>query len=203
MWPPRHGPQLDWSWPVDRSVPALIIAIVLIGIFALMIRSWRRRSRRDASLAAGYPAPAEPGRELASVPALYVATTPRDLPLERLAIKGLGFRAKATLTVSDAGLWMLLAGENGVFIPADAIHLLGPATWTIDRVVETDGLLVLGWRLAAGAGEGEGEAVAASSPDVDSYFRIVDPADRARVSDAIRSIAPQAGNPAGIPESEA
>jgi hypothetical protein len=184
---------------VDRSVPALIIAILLIGIFALMLRSWRRRSRRDAFFAAGYPAPTQPGRELASVPALYVATTPRDLPLERLAIKGLGFRAKATLTVSDAGLWMLLAGENGVFIPADAIHLLGPATWTIDRVVETDGLLVLGWRLAAG----EDETVAASSPDVDSYFRIVDPADRARVSDAIRSIAPQAGNPAGIPESEA
>lgn len=184
---------------MDRSIPAVIIAVVLVGIFLLMLRSWKRRSTRDASLAAGYPAPAEPGRELTSVPALYVATTPRNLPLERLAIKGLGFRAKATLTVTDAGLWMLLAGENGVFIPADAIDLLEPATWTIDRVVETDGLLVLGWRLAAG----ERDAVAASSPDVDSYFRIVDPADRARVSDAIRSIAPQAANPAELPESEA
>ncbi|HYI33733.1 MAG TPA: hypothetical protein VEX88_09750 [Glaciibacter sp.] len=184
---------------MDRSIPALIIAVVLIGIFALMLRSWKRRSRRDSSLAAGYPHPAEPGRELASVPALYVATTPRDLPLERLAIRGLGFRARAELTVTDAGLWMLLAGENGVFIPAGAIDLLAPATWTIDRVVETDGLLVLGWRLAGP----EGGAGAASSPDVDSYFRIVDPADRRRITEAIRSIAPQAENPAGIPESEA
>lgn len=184
---------------MDRSVPALIIAVVLLGVFALMLRSWRRRSRRDAALGAGYPHPAGPGHQLASVTALYVATTPRDLPLERLAIRGLGFRSTATLTVTDAGVWMLLAGEDGIFIPADAIDLLAPATWTIDRVVETDGLLVLGWRLAGADADADGQAARA----VDSYFRIVNPDDRRRVSDAITSIAPQAGNPAGIPESEA
>lgn len=188
---------------MDRSVPALIIAVVLLGIFALMLRSWRRRSRRDAALTAGYPHPAGPGAELASVPALYVATTPRDLPLERLAIRGLGFRSTATLTVTDEGVWMLLAGEDGVFIPADAVDLLAPATWTIDRVVETDGLLVLGWRLAGDADIGGAGDDARPARGVDSYFRIVNPDDRRRVSDAIESIAPQAGNPAGIPESEA
>jgi hypothetical protein len=160
-----------------------------------MILSWRRRSRRDAGLTAGYPAPSETERELASVPALYVATTPRNTPLERLAIRGLGFRARADLRVTESGVWLLLAGESGVFVPAEAIDLLAPATWTIDRVVETDGLLVLGWRAFATGEDGP--------TPVDSYFRIVDPAHRARLTDAIRTIAPRAEDPAGTTESEA
>jgi hypothetical protein len=180
---------------VDRTIPTVIVIVVLLGVFALMALSWRRRSRRDAALDAGYDAPVDPGRELASVPALYVATTPRDAPLERLAIRGLGFRSRATLRVTESGLWMLLVGEDGVFVPADAIDLLAPATWTIDRVVETDGLLVVGWRVSAGDDT--------TGTPVDSYFRIVDQAHRGQVTDAIHTIAPRAQNPAGTTESEA
>lgn len=185
---------------MDRALPAVIITLALLALLALMLRSWRRRTRRDAGLAAGYPAPAGPGRELASVPVLYVATTPRDQPLERLAVRGLGFRAQGTLVVADDGVWMLLDGGTEVFVPVAAIDLLARATWTIDRVVETDGLLVLGWRLAA---VGDARTAGTDGAAADSYFRIVDPADRARVIDAIHSIAPGATRPAGTTESEA
>ena len=184
---------------MDRAAPALIVVAVLLGIVALMWRSWRARARRDAALAAGYPATGAEPPELAAAPVLYVATTPRARPLERLAIPGLGFRARARLEVTAAGVDLRLAGEQPVFIPAAAIELLTPATVTIDRVVETDGLLLLGWRLhSPGPAPKTGEITS-----VDSYFRIPDPIDRDRITDAIRSIAADAVGPAARDESEA
>jgi hypothetical protein len=195
---------------VDRTIPTIIVIVVVLGVLALMTRSWLRRRTRDAGLTAGYPLPPETAvsagdavRSLATVPALYVATTPRDQPLERLAIRGLGFRARAELRVRPDGVILTLAGENAVFIPVGAIHRLTTATWAIDRAVETDGLLLLGWRLSGRQGTAHGTAPDDQAADVDSYFRVTDPADRARVIDAIHSIAPAANFPSGTTESEA
>ncbi|TFB55590.1 hypothetical protein [Cryobacterium tagatosivorans] len=186
---------------MDRVAPTVVVVVVLLGIVALMWRSWRARTRRDAGLAAGHPGTGADAPVIASAPVLYVATTPRARPLERLAIRGLGFRARARLTVTAAGVDLSLAGEEPVFIPAAAIELLTPATMTIDRVVETDGLLLLGWRLH------RPENAPAPKPgediSVDSYFRIPDPIDRDRITDAIRSIAADATGPAARDESEA
>lgn len=189
---------------MDRTIPTIITAVVLAGLLVLMWRSWRARARRDGGLAAGYPLPAVEAPVLASAQVFYVVTTPRATPLERLGIRGLGFRARALLTVTEAGILLVLPGEDAVFIPATTIDLLAPATWTIDRVVETDGLLVLGWRLHEAAGTGVGtEAGTGGGLPVDSYFRIVDPAEAGRIDDAIRSIAAGALGAAAHDESEA
>jgi hypothetical protein len=164
---------------MDRSIPAIITGLVLLAILFLMWRSWRKRSLRDAGLAAGYPLPVTAGVTLTAAEAYYVATTPRDTPLERLAIRGLGFRARAAVTVTDVGIVLDLDGNEPVFVPATAIDSVGAARVAIDRVVEADGLVRLSWRLAAA---GERQAV-------DSFFRIIDPSDRAGLIDSIRTIA--------------
>ncbi|MGY4856970.1 PH-like domain-containing protein [Cryobacterium sp. AP23] len=175
----------------SRTVATIITILVLLGVLALMLRSWRRRSKRDAALPAGYPQPAERGRELASAAALYVATTPRDQPLERLAIPGLGFRARGGVSVTAAGVLLELAGSPALFIPADAVELVTDATWAIDRAVEPGGLFLLGWRLAPAGAD-------AAPSSVDSYFRFSDPADRTAISAAITSLAVRApGTPNG------
>jgi hypothetical protein len=168
----------------NRTVAAVITALVMLAVLALMLRSWRRRTARDAGVPAGYPRPAETGRELASAATLYVATTPRDQPLERLAIPGLGFRARGGISVTEQGVLLELAGSPALFIPTDAIELVTDATWAIDRAVEPGGLFLLGWRLASGT---------ASAPDagtagVDSYFRFSDPADRTAIRAALNSL---------------
>ena len=168
----------------SRTVATIITALVLLAVLGLMLRSWRRRTRRDATLPAGYPEPADHGRELASAAALYVATTPRDAPLERLNIPGLGFRARGGVTVTEQGVLLELAGSPALFIPADAVQLVADATVAIDRVVEPGGLLLLGWRLNT------------TDPDitgVDSYFRFSDPVDRRAINEAIRSITAEPG----------
>jgi hypothetical protein len=174
----------------SRTVATIITALVLLTVLALMLRSWRRRSNRDAALPAGYPQPAEGARELASAAALYVATTPRDTPLERLNIPGLGFRARGGVTVTEQGVLLELAGSPALFIPADAVQLVADATVAIDRAVEPGGLMRLGWRLNTTARD----TTALEAPtSVDSYFRFSDPVDRRAIDEAIRSITTERG----------
>lgn len=189
---------------MDRVAPTLVVVAVLLGVVGLMWWSWRARSRRDARLPAGYPHPPTYPAELATARVLYVATTPRDRPLERLIITGLGFRARAVLTVTAAGVDLAVPGEEAVFIPAEAIELLTPATLAIDRVVETDGLLRLGWRLRGADATASDMATASDGlVSVDSYFRIPENFDRDHITDAIRSIAADADGSTARNESEA
>ena len=189
----------------SRTVATIITALVLLAVLGLMLRSWRRRTRRDATLPAGYPQPAERGRELASAAALYVATTPRDAPLERLNIPGLGFRARGGVTVTELGVLLELAGSPALFIPADAVQLVADATVAIDRVVEPGGLLLLGWRLSTTGPDASGsDSTGPETPTgVDSYFRFSDPVDRRAINEAIRSITAEPGKTEfGTEESE-
>lgn len=177
---------------MDRTVAGIIVIAALVAVLALLWVAWRRRTRRDAGIDPGYPMPAADGELLASADAFYVATTRRDQPLERLNIRGLGFRARAHVAVRADGLVLALAGEEPRFIPAAAIETIARATWTIDRVVESDGLLLVGWRATTADAAGIG---------VDSTLRIVDTGDRERIIQALERIAPV--TPAGTTESEA
>jgi hypothetical protein len=106
------------------------------------------------------PAPAELTGPLRSFDGKYVATTASGQPFERIAVHGLGFRGPVTATVAPAGL-LLQRPDAETWIPADDLRDLRAATWTIDRVVEPDGLQLVAWRLG--------------DREVDTYLRIDDP----------------------------
>lgn len=148
---------------------AVALALVGVGVWA-----WMRRSRRDG----GITAPRGEVPDSASVrgvfPGLYVATTAHAEPLERLAIRGLGFRSRADLTVTDAGVALDLTGQPRVFLPTARLAGVAQATVAIDRVVEPDGLVRLEWRTETGT-------------VVDSYFRPQDASARA-LADAVAGI---------------
>ena len=94
----------------------------------------RRSPRRPASR------PPTPRSSATSPTTLYVATTRADEPLERIAVGGLGFRARAASTVTDRGICSTSPAQ-----PRSSSRRphrgVGRATWTIDRVVEHDGLV--------------------------------------------------------------
>ena len=69
-----------------------------------------------------------------------------------------------------------------MFIPAAVVSGVGTASVAIDRVVERDGLVRLGWTTSGGTA-------------ADSYFRVVDPAGRAQLAAAIEQIVPRADAP--------
>ena len=134
---------------MSQYLPGLLVTIAIaVAILAGMVWGWRRRARRDAGLVA--PVRAAEGGATAEFSGLYVATTRHDEPLDRIAVRPLGFRARARVTVTDRGVALDLAGEQTVFLRRDELVGAGRATWTIDRVVEQDGLVLIAWRAADG-----------------------------------------------------
>lgn len=140
-----------------------------------MYLGFRRRQRRQHDIPRPLEVPADPGARLLELDdLLYVASTRRDQPLDRIAVAGLGFRGRASIAVFDRGIALGVAGEPDAFIPAADIASVDRATWTIDRVVERDGLVRLGWRLGP--------------TEVDSYLRIGDGAEQTAFTTAVRGI---------------
>jgi hypothetical protein len=170
---------------MSKLGPALIIAAFALVVLLGMWWAWRRRTRRDAGLRTEHDAPATLGALRTAVDTWYVATTEHERPLERIALTGLAFRAKAHLAVHDAGILLTIPGEPITFVPADRITAVGRATTTIDRVVERDGLLLVCWRVTDQRSPG-GEHI------VDSYLRPIDPLAAASIIDAVAAIAPTA-----------
>ncbi|MEO7147442.1 MAG: hypothetical protein ABIW81_03170 [Terrimesophilobacter sp.] len=143
---------------MDKVLPTIIVVAVILLAFVGMFAGWRARAARQRDI----PRPPEPptivSESRAAADGLYVATTLADQPLERVAVRGLGFRSRATITVTDEGLILELTGQNPVFIASAAILNVDRSSWVIDKGVEPGGLLRIAWRL--------GET------DVDSYLRL-------------------------------
>ena len=170
----------------DQWLILLSVAIPIVLIALGMVLGWRARRRRQSDVRRPASPPAELGTVLLSEDMLYVATTRADSPLDRIAVAGLGFRARAVVTVADAGVQLELAGQDAVFLPASTLETVGRATWTIDRAISNDGLVFVRWTQPAV------EDVAAASPSFDSYFR---PSDPAELVDAIQHLLPTIPTP--------
>jgi hypothetical protein len=151
---------------------AIMIGLGILLLIGMGLSIVKRR--RTGTLIGSLPLPGDiTGELIASFPVLYVATTQASNPLERVWATPLAYRAKARLDVRGGGIVLALTGEGDMGIPAESLTGVGRGTWTIDKAVDTDGLVVITWRHA-------GETY-------DSYFRSVDhPAED--VIDPITSI---------------
>lgn len=131
---------------MDRSVLMAMVVLLMVVLLGLMFWGWTGRRKRQAHLVAPVAAPTDRGAVIATLSGKYVATTTSGNRLDRVAVHGLGFRGTATLTVSAAGVLVNLPGDE-VWIPREHLVSTHRATWTIDRVVEPDGLEVIEWML--------------------------------------------------------
>lgn len=132
---------------MDKVTPTLVILGVVLLVFVGLALGWRARQRRQVALPALDIPPAMLGAVLAVDDGFYVATTRSEAPTDRIAVRGLGFRARAGVAVHPEGVVLSIAGQPDAFIPTSAIIGVGRATWTIDRVVGADGLVFVRWNL--------------------------------------------------------
>jgi hypothetical protein len=171
-----------WRTRSEAGVDKFLIAMLTVGfvvvVIGLMLLGWMSRRRRQAGLGRPAQAPADLGATLLETPMLYVGSTYAADPLNRVSTGALGFRAKATLIVAESGVVFGIPGQQDTFIPRDALIGVGRGTWTIDRVVERDGLLVISWRLGDSA--------------VDSYARLTGSASIDKVVNTIQVLIPEA-----------
>ena len=146
----------------DNATRAMLLTYVLVGfvvIVGLAILGWQLRRRRQRNIPAPAPLPADIGTVRAEFDGFYVSTTLDGQPLNRVAVRGLGFRARATIAVADSGVVLALPG-NTVFIPRADLREVTRSNYTIDRVVEDRGLVLLAWTLG--------------TVNLDSYLRVDD-----------------------------
>ncbi len=145
---------------MNRPELMAIVIAILVLLLLLMALGWRARLRRQAGIAKPLDAPAQLGAAIGIFSGKYVATTSAGEPLNRIAVHGLGFRGNVAVTVAENGVLVHIDGTDDKWIPRADLRDLRKATWTIDRVVEQDGLELLEWSL--------GDRI------VDSYFRFDD-----------------------------
>jgi hypothetical protein len=159
----------------DNATRTTLLVYVLIGfvvIIGLAAFGWAMRRRRQRNIPATAPLPSDVGALRGEFDGFYVSTTPEGQPLNRIAVRGLGFRARATIAVTDSGVVLDLPG-NTIFIPRETIREVTRSNYTIDRVVEPGGLVLLAWSLG--------------SVNLDSYLRV---AQTEQLVDAIGSLLP-------------
>jgi hypothetical protein len=117
--------------------------VVIIGLGFV---GWSTRRRRQRDIPVPHAVPADLGGVIAQFDGFYVSTTVDGQPLNRIAVRGLGFRARAGITVTESGVVLALPG-NDIFIPRSDVREVTRAQYTIDRVVEPGGLVLLAWTL--------------------------------------------------------
>lgn len=157
---------------MTQEIAGSLMLILMVLALGAAWWGWRNRSRRYQPLATALTVhePTEAPRY--QTRALYVATTESDDPIQRIPLGPLAFRASCLLSLYPEGLGVQVPGQPPILIPRGAGLQAGLATWTIDRVVEPDGLLMVRWSLGGTL--------------VDSYFRVVD-GDVSRIIDDLNT----------------
>ncbi|TAL40742.1 MAG: hypothetical protein EPN91_12510 [Salinibacterium sp.] len=148
---------------MDRSLLMVIVLCFLFVLLALMVLGWNTRQQRQSDIAKPALPPADRGPVFGTFRGMYVSTTTSGDPLDRIAVHGLAFRGNVDIVVSERGVLLSIPGVDEIWIPTEDLVELRRATWTIDRVVEHDGLHVIEWNLGDRA--------------VETYLRMLTPTE--------------------------
>ena len=161
----------------DRVLLTLGTLLFAGAVYALMLKGWRSRQRRQGDLPAPPATPADPGDVVVgAVPGLFVGTTTEHDWLDRIAVHGLSHRAAGWLTVRSTGVVVEREGLADLFLPYDVLLDAGTDDALAGKVVGRDGLLVLTWRLGART--------------LRTGFRADDHSAHRRLADAVRAHLP-------------
>jgi hypothetical protein len=183
---------------VNLPVPVAVGIWVVLGIaLLLLVLVGRRRlaSRNRTDVPTPPQVPADLGAvRLEPLDATYVSSTLAGDWLARIGAHTLGDRARARVSVHDAGVLIERDGTTPVFAPTDALHGIGLAPGMAGKYVGADGLVVLTWDVPARDEEPDVPAVR-----LDTGLRTRYATDRSRVVDAVRHLMTSAPAPKDAP----
>jgi hypothetical protein len=132
---------------MEKYAMAVLTFVACLSFALLALRAWKNRVKRQDSL---FQPPllklASNGVLLAETESFYVATTFADNFLERVAAHGLGVRGFSRIQVFSEGVLINRVGERALAIAKQDLISVSFSQVAIDKAVESDGLLVLGWR---------------------------------------------------------
>ncbi|MGH3519056.1 MAG: transporter [Haloechinothrix sp.] len=166
----------------------LVLAVFLLAVLG-MWRGWRRKAAEQSARYAPFPEVpehlADPEHGFGAGPrdvatGIYVATTRSGHWQDRIVARGAGIRGPATLRRYTAGVVVDRHGAPSFFIPAESLLDAKTAKGMAGKVMGTEGLLVITWRLGDVA--------------VDTGFRGDDIADYPQWIHALLAMTPDEGH---------
>ncbi|WP_216216392.1 PH-like domain-containing protein [Amycolatopsis aidingensis] len=153
----------------------LLLTLLVVAFFALcllgMWRGWRRQARTQSVEFAPFPeVPAEPGTPvLPAARGVYVCSTRAGHWQQRIVTRGAGVRSTAALRLYPGGIEVLREGAPAFWIPRESVLAATVARGMAGKVMGTDSLLVITWRLA-----GTDIDTGFRGEDTDSYPQWID-----------------------------
>ncbi|MEU3269457.1 transporter [Saccharomonospora sp. NPDC006951] len=130
----------------------LLLSLLVVAFFALAVygmwKGWRRQAIAQSVRIPPFPeVPEVSGEPVLTAKGLYVATTNAGHWQQRVVTRGVGMRGPAELRLFDDGVEVDRAGAKGFWIPRESIVEVKTAKGMAGKVMGTDSLLVLTWRL--------------------------------------------------------
>ena len=132
-----------------RLILTALIVVVFVLCLLAMWWGYRNRARRQGAVLPEFPQPPEslPRDVLEPATGVYISTTTAASWQDRVAIGDIGFRAAATMHLTDDGVLFDRKGADDVWIPAASVVSARTDRAIAGKVMGRDGLLVVRWRL--------------------------------------------------------
>ncbi len=161
----------------DRVWLVVLTVLFLLGMYALMLKGWRSRQRRQGDVPPPPTVPEQVGDVVVGeTPGLFIGTVYEGRWLDRVAVHRLSDRASGWISVRTDGVLVDRERTGPLWFPwGSLVHAeLGEAL--AGKVVGREGMLVLTWRLGADT--------------LQSGFRAEDHSAHRRLVDAVRAHLP-------------
>ena len=124
-----------------------IAAFFLLCAWGMWL-GWRRKARSQSVQFPPFPEiPAEPGEILLESTGLYVSTTTAGNWQDRVVTRGAGLRSSAIWRLHPGGVAIERGGAPDFWIPRPAITGVRRDSRIAGKVMGTDALLIITWRL--------------------------------------------------------
>ena len=128
----------------------LVLAIVAFFLLCLwgMYLGWRRKSRAQSVQVPPFPEiPSSLGETLLESTGVYLSTTTAGNWQDRIVTRGAGLRTNAVWKLYEGGVAVERGGAPDFWIPRDAVTGVRRDNKIAGKVMGTDALLILTWRL--------------------------------------------------------
>ena len=135
---------------MEKLIPTLIcVAVVALCFFGIWC-GWKSRLKRQSTMFGSLkdvPERYDGLKAEAAFEGEYVSTTMFGDELNRVGFDQLGFKTKSTLLIYSDGIIFTRNGAKDLWIPAKKLAVITTGQGMIGKVVERDGLIVIGWTL--------------------------------------------------------
>lgn len=140
------------DWPLRLLLVALVLGVIALVLLA-MLRGWRARGRRQASIPEppaipeGLAIPEEEAPGSSLIPGVYLGSVRSGDWLDRIVAHGLGTRSRVELSMHPEGLAVERLGARQFFIPSSDLRDARRDRGIAGKAFEKDAVVVITWSL--------------------------------------------------------